>query len=875
VAPSAGKVVAPVVQDLQFPGASVAAPAPATLANFDGLGQGFTGPNGAFTVFAAAPDAVGAVGPNHYVQAVNYKLAVFDKTGTAVLGPVSLSSLWPAISECNTNNGDPSVLYDRIADRWLISQVSNGLFGFHQCVAVSRTPDPTGPYWQYSFPYSGYNDSAKFGVWPDGYYVTYNMFDPAVTTFVGTKVCALDRAKMLVGADATQQCFDTASTFGGLLPADLDGSIPPPAGAPEQVLGLGTTNSTLASWKFHVDWSTPSNSTFTGPVAVNVAPYERACACIPQAGTSQTLEGLGDFLMNRLAYRSFADGHQSLVATHSITAGTSVGERWYELRLDATNTPSVFQQGTYAPDANYRWVGSIAQDQAGGIALGFSVSGTSISPQIHYTGRLAGDALGQMTLGEGTIIDGAGSQLTGAGLWGLYTQMDVDPVDDCSFWYTNEYVPTNGTLNWKTRIASFKLPGCGAAVPNDFSIAASPNAVSVVSGSVGTSTISTASVSGAAETIALSASGVPPGATATFSPAALGAGGSATLTLGSGTAAPGTYTITVDATAPSTSHSTTITFAVVPNDFSVSVSPANATLPAGSSTSFTVSTAVVSGNAQTVSLSVSGLPAGVVGSFSPPSVTSGGSSSLTLSAAVGALASVSTFTVTGTAGSGARTSTAGLTVVPTGPTITVLPTGVPISGIAGARSSQQLFQIDVPPGQDVLTVSIAGGTGDADLYVRRGSQPTTTAYDCRPFTGGNNETCTFNAPGAGTWFVMVRGFSAFSGVTLTATYVATGVLTNGVPVTGLAAAAASQVYFKLVVPAGQTSLTFVIAGGTGDADLYVRQGSKPTTAIFACRPFTGGNDESCSFTAPAAGTWFVMIRGYRAFAGVTLTATYG
>jgi hypothetical protein len=876
----AGNQVAAGVPTSQLAPAAVATAAPAQLTNFDGIGNGFQG----FTVSSAPADPIGAVGPNHYVQVVNADMAVFNKsTGAAMFGPVATNTLWSGFGGgCQTNNdGDASVQYDPIADRWLISQFSVSTTPFLQCVAISTTPDPMGAYARYSFAYDGFNDYPKFGVWPDGYYVTFNMFNAAGTAFLGTKVCAYDRAKMLVGAPATQQCFDTSTAFGGLLPADLDGSRLPPAGAPEQVLGLGPTGSTLAAWQFHVDWATPSNSTFTGPATLSVASYQPACGasgtCIPQLGTTQQLDSLSDRLMNRLAYRNFADGHQSLVVSHSVTAGTGVGERWYELRLDAANNPSVFQQGTYAPDSNFRWMGSIAQDQAGDMALGYSLSSASINPKIAFTGRLAGDALGQMTQGEGTIISGGGSQLTNLSRWGDYSQMDIDPVDDCTFWYTNQYIPSNGTFNWKTRIASFKLPGCGV-VANDFSIGASPNAVSVVSGSAATSTISTAVVSGVAEAVDLSASGVPAGATASFSPPSVSAGGSATVTLDSGTAAPGTYTVTVNGTAASATHSTTITFTVTapppPDEFSVSVSPASATVAAGSSTSFTVSTAIVSGNAQTISLSVTGLPAGVTGSFSPTSVTAGGSATLTLSAATSAPAATSTFTITGTAGSGSHTATANLTVTTAGPSVTVLANAVPISGISGALASQQYFRIDVPTGQDSLTVSISGGNADADLYVRRGALPTTSAFDCRPFTTGNNETCTFNAPAAGAWYVMVRGYTAFSGVTLTATYATTPALTNGVPVTGLAGATGSQRFFKLDVPSGRTTLTFVISGGTGDADLYVRLGSKPTTGAFTCRPFLIGNNETCTFNAPAAGTWYVMLRGYTAFSGVTLKGTY-
>src|SRR5207253_2404460 len=277
------------------------------------------------------------------------------------------------------------------------------------CVAVSTTGDPTGSYYRYSLQYANFPDYPTLGVWPDAYYTTFNMFRNG-QTFAGPEVCAYDRAKMLFGQAATQQCFTFSTSYGGLLPADLDGSAPPPSGSPNYVLGFGTNS--LLLWKFHVDWTSPANSALTGPTTIPVASFSPACSgggtCIPQSGTSQKLDSLADRLMYRLAYRNFGD-HESLVVNHSVTAGSSVGVRWYELRSPG-GTPSVYQQGTYAPDSSYRWLGSIAMDRNGDIALGYSTSSSSLNPGIRYTGRLAGDPLGVMTQGEGVIVSGSGSQ---------------------------------------------------------------------------------------------------------------------------------------------------------------------------------------------------------------------------------------------------------------------------------------------------------------------------------------------------------------------------------------------------------------------------------------------------------------------------------
>jgi hypothetical protein len=447
---------------------SVAAPSPSN--NFAGVGNGFTGPNGTFTVNAAPPDTNGDVGPQDYVQTVNTDFAVFNKdpargaVGSVRYGPVQINTLWSGFGGlCQTDNdGDPTVAYDQIANRWIISQfaVTGATTTYLQCVAVSTGSDPTGTYNRYSFPYSNFPDYPKMAVWPDAYYETYNMFQGG-STFVGAEVCALDRASMLTGAAATQQCFTTSTSFGGLLPSNLDGPTLPPAGSPNYVVGLDTTTS-LAFWKFHVDWTTPANSTFTGPTSLAVASYAEACGggtCIPQSGTTQQLDSLADRVMYRFSYRNFGS-YESLVVDHAITSGSSVGMRWYELR-NPNGAVTVNQQGTYAPDASYRWMGSIAQDHVGDMAMGYSVSSGSLHPGISYTGRLVSDPAGTMPQGETSLIVGAGSQ-TGSNLsrWGDYSAMTVDPADDCTFWYTNEYIPSNGAFNWKTQIGSFKFPSC-------------------------------------------------------------------------------------------------------------------------------------------------------------------------------------------------------------------------------------------------------------------------------------------------------------------------------------------------------------------------------------------------------------------------------
>ena len=437
--------------------------------NFAGVGEGDYG----FSDTVAPPDTNGAVGATQYVQWVNLSYAVFDKaTGALVFGPVAGNTLWSGFGGgCETNNdGDPIAQYDKAANRWVMTQFSVSTTPYLQCIAVSTSPDATGTYNRYAFSYgtTEFNDYPKLGVWPDAYYLSFNIYDNG-STFAGSKVCAYDRSAMLAGAAATQQCFQLSTSFGGLLPSDLDGSTAPPTGSPNFFMNFGTNSLNL--WKFHVDFADPTNTALTGPTNIPVASFSPACSgggtCIPQSGVSQRLDSLADRLMYRLAYRNFGD-HESLVVNHSVTAGSSVGVRWYEIR-SPNGTPTVYQQGSYAPDSNYRWMGSIAMDKVGNIAGGYSVSSSSIHPAIRYTGRAVTDTLGTLQA-ENTILNGTGSQRILA-RWGDYSGMTIDPGDDCTFFYTNEYLKANGRFNWSTQIASFKFPSCTTSPVADLTVA--------------------------------------------------------------------------------------------------------------------------------------------------------------------------------------------------------------------------------------------------------------------------------------------------------------------------------------------------------------------------------------------------------------------
>lgn len=429
---------------------------PLASQSFEGLGNNQHG----FYVEYAPADPNGAVGATQYVQWVNTAFAIFDKTsGSLLAGPTSGNTLWSGFGGgCESNNdGDPIVLYDKLANRWVMSQFSVSTLPYLQCIAVSVTSDATGAWNRYSFQYSDFDDYPKMGVWSDAYYETFNMFDG--DDFVGSDACAYNRAAMLTGQAATQVCFQQSASVGGLLPADVDGTTPPPTNSPNYVLTYGANS--LLMYKFHVDFNNPSNSTFTGPTTIAVAPFTPLCetgrTCVPQLGTTTQLDSLADRLMYRLAYRAFSD-HESLVVNHSVAVNGGGGVRWYEIR-SPNATPVVAQQGTYAPDPSYRWMGSIAMDKTGDIALGYSVSNSAMYPSIAVAGRVPTDPAGQLEA-ETIVINGAGSQIDGLSRWGDYSAMTVDPTDDCTFWYTQQYLQSNGSWNWNTRIVSLQFPGC-------------------------------------------------------------------------------------------------------------------------------------------------------------------------------------------------------------------------------------------------------------------------------------------------------------------------------------------------------------------------------------------------------------------------------
>ncbi len=428
------------------------------------------------------PDTDGQVGPNHYIQMVNLSTAIYDKSGNLLYGPFHPNELWPTGDPCNTtNDGDVVVLYDQLADRWLLTQfgLPSYPYGpFYQCIAVSKSPDPTDnpdDWYPYTFLVheTKMNDYPKLGVWPDGYYMSAPQFpEPGDPGRYTAGAWVFDRDAMLNGDPATFQYFDLEildplKDYFRPLPSNWMGSTPPPAGAPNYFVSVDPnwigTDDIMSVFEFHVDWDTPANSTFSLVKEIQVEEFETLCpstrSCIPQPDTTVGLDALSPRPMMHLWYRNFGD-YETLVTNQTVdVGGEHAGIRWYEIREPGTDA-YIFQQGTYAPDEHHRWMGSLAMDGAGNMALGYSISSDTLYPSIRYTGREAGDPLGEMSVEEGIIITGTGSQTGTGSRWGDYSAMSVDPVDDCTFWYTQQYIETTGNASWQTRIASFVFPSC-------------------------------------------------------------------------------------------------------------------------------------------------------------------------------------------------------------------------------------------------------------------------------------------------------------------------------------------------------------------------------------------------------------------------------
>jgi hypothetical protein len=471
-------------------------PMPTPLLSFDGLINRMNGE--IFGFWFLPSDTNGDVGPNHYVQTVNTLMRVYDKTGIPLTPPLKMSNIFASLNTpCSLrNDGEAVVLYDALADRWLLSQYCNSFPPFRQMIAVSQTGDPLGAYYVYEFvmPNNRLNDYAKFGVWTDGYYMSTDEF--VGSDYAGAGMFAFDREKILRGdPTASYIYFNIPSTSpirtGGLLPADLDGLTPPPSGAPNIFAGYtateyGDAQDAVRLFDFHADFVNPQNSTFTeraeSPLAVAAfdptSNPDRADISQPEPGDK--LDAQSDRLMYRIAYRNFGT-HDSLVFNQTVRT-SPVGEtyragvRVYELRRNLIAAPpfspfAVYDQTTLGDNQTSRWMAAAAQDHQGNIAFEYSTSNEIEKPAILYSGRLGSEPAGTFRI-EQSLIKGTGVQTAFGFRWGNFTGMTVDPVDDCTFWMTNQYYTAESQaespFSWLTRIGKFRFAECTDAPRGTF-----------------------------------------------------------------------------------------------------------------------------------------------------------------------------------------------------------------------------------------------------------------------------------------------------------------------------------------------------------------------------------------------------------------------
>jgi hypothetical protein len=649
--------------------------APSPTVSF--AGQGFTGVN--------PPDTVGDVSPSHFIQAINHSsgtsITIYNKTGGIVAGPTILDTLG-AGGNCASGLGDPVVLYDHLADRWLLSEFSSA--GNALCVYISQTNNPVaGGWFRYAFTAPTFPDYPKYGVWPDAYYVGTNESSPTVYAF--------DRNRMLAGLSATMQRF-TAPDLPGfgfqiVTPADLDGPTPPPAGAPgifmrhrddESHPPASAGQDFLQLFEFHVDWTAPANSTFTGPVNIAVSEFDSnlcgltSFSCVPQPSGANALDPLREVVMFRLQYRNFSS-HQTLVGNlvTDVNGTDRHGIRWFELRKTGANW-ALQQEGTFSPDATHRWMGSASMDSAGNIMVGYNVSSSSVFPGLRYAGRLAGDPAGTLAQGETVLRNGTASNASNR--WGDYAAMTVDPGDNCTFWFTGQYSPAT---SWGTWIGAVKFPNCGTPTP-DFSLACAPSTLSIQQGASGGSTCTVSSTGGFASAVSLACAGLPAGASCGFSPnpatpPANGNTPSALTVSVAGSVAAGSYPFQAQGTSGGNTRTVNMTLNVtsapVP-DFSIACSPASLSVQQGSSGTSTCTVSSTGGFASAVNLDCASLPAGVTCGYNPPSVTppANGSVGSTLTVSVGGSVAAGgySFQARGISGATARTFNMSLTVTGTG-----------------------------------------------------------------------------------------------------------------------------------------------------------------------------------------------------------------
>jgi hypothetical protein len=730
---------------------------------------------------------INSTGTNPQTQilsVVNVSYRVFDTSGNLLVQGDLASNLFGTFSSsvCSSmDGGDPIALYDKLDQRWIVAQLAyNSTFtDNHYCLAISQTSDATGAYDLYDIPFgSNLPDYPKLAVWSDGIYFSANIFasNGNTLTFTGAQACSLPRSDVTTSpASVNFTCSPgTDATVYNILPADLEGRNLPPSGTGPDYFLQFEDNLTPTSGNLLRLYQL--NGTSLDVVAdLTVNTFNEACGggtCVPQSGTTQLLDSLGDRLMYRLSYRNYG-GYQQIVANHSVQVDSSsqqTGIRWYALRSNSGGSPpfTVDKESSFSPDATYyRWMGSIAQDKNGDLGLGYSTSGVTTVPGIAVTGLLNGtDTYMEQ---EARFYNGSNQSYQGSySRWGDYSSVSVDPTDDCTFWYTNEYVtpPVLGfDFLWQTVIGSFSFPGCtSGGAGADFSVTPSPASRTITPGGSTNYTITVTSLNGYKGPVTLSYSNCPANAICSLSPTSVTVpdGSFATATLSVTTTSsitPNSYTIPVSATDGTLTHSTSVGLTVSPPpDFSLAAGNSPQTVTQGTAGAFGITVSPVNGFNSNVTLSVtSGCPTSPSGacSFSPSNTISGGSGSATLNVATDTTTTATTYAITISASGGGVTHTAQVSL-----TVNQAPSGT--------------FSISASPGSLTLksgqtgsfTVSASPSGGFSSDVTVLANCP--TGFSCQISNGG------VIPSGSGSVGYLVTNQTAPRRTSYTVTFVATG-----------------------------------------------------------------------------------------------------
>jgi Bacterial pre-peptidase C-terminal domain/Secretion system C-terminal sorting domain/Fibronectin type III domain len=854
---------------LQYNEAADVANRTLSLANqFAGLG--FTGVNPSDNNLAS--------GPNHIVQMINNSsssfIRIWNKAGTILVNQQLLSTITGV-----TGGGDPIVLYDQIADRWLLSEFGNGTNRIY--IAVSQTADPTGGYFVYTFTTPQFPDYFKVGAWPGSYIITSNENAPAVY--------AIDRTRMLAGAaTATIQRFTLPAFptigFQAAAPVDISGNTAPPAGSPALIMRMAddawTTgiNDRLEIFSFNVDWVNTANTTLTGPLLLNTAPFSTnlcgftTLSCIPQQGSTVRLDPLREVLMNKVSYRNFGT-HEAIVCNHVTNVNTSTvqaGVRWYELRKSGATPWNIYQQGTYAPDALNRWMAGIAINADGAIGLAYNVSGTTAFPSIRLTGRKACDPLGTMPEPEQTVI--AGTAANSSSRYGDYNSMTVDPVNG-SFWFTGQF---NTSANWSTRVANFSISACTTV--------ACTTPTNVVTSNVTSSSVQvnwTASgatsyrveyqlptdanwtVAGTTAGTSFTVNGLAASTFYIFRVAALCAGGDLFSSATNATTAPVCNTPGSLSSSGVTSSGATVNWAAVSgaSSYTVEYKPTTAT-----------AWITAAAAATTTSVTISGLAAGTTYDWRVRTNCSVGSSAFNQAqfTTTAAVSCVTAFEPNETQATASNIST-----------------NLTYAAAISTATDVDYYRVTTTATSN-FSVTLTNLPGDYDLYFYNSAGTLIGSSEAGSTT---NELITLNNQPAGTYFVRVIGFNGASSTTVCynlrvgATAITTGCQssldnsTNGtisgaatIPfnanITGLINPTGDLDHYRFVITTGGT-ITITLGTLPADFDLRLLNSAGSQVAISQNGSTTG---ETINFTA-APGTYYAQVYGYNGASSATVCYT--